>query len=74
MEFLQINFYVRVPLNNKKKHFHKEKKTQNPIFIFFVINGIKIIQYPFNGIFHTSFMRARTLMIPKTQEKTEKTP
>ena len=51
----QINFYVRVPLNNTKNHFHKGKKTRKTDFYIFVLNGIKIIQYPFNGIFHISF-------------------
>ena len=30
----QINFYVRVPLNNTKNHFQKGKNLEKPIFIF----------------------------------------
>ena len=32
MDFFQINFYVRVPLNNTKNHFHKENTPEKPIF------------------------------------------
>ena len=55
----QINFYVRVPLNNTKNHFHKEKNPKNRFLYFYQ----KIDK--FNGIFQINFLRARTL-IPKT--------
>ena len=33
MDFSEINFCVRVPLNNTKNHFHKKKNPQKQIFI-----------------------------------------
>ena len=41
----QINFYVRVPLNNTKNHFHK-KTNPNNRFLYFCH---KIVLFPFNA-------------------------